>query len=159
MCFGSFAPVCGLSRLLSPGTAKNLWSYHDHSACQDRHSMHATMLKIIRRRVTILEKVLGELHMVRSVEWEVMADLIRTAFGTPVFSQHPERGYLCCHRKLFPIHNSYPGNLVTVESHRHGELASFESHQHDRLISVHCARKLWCEAQMRRRLRTFSSPG
>jgi len=55
--------------------------------------MQATRLKAIRRRVTVPEKVLKEFHMVRSEAWEVMADLVRIASGTPIFSQPPDRGY------------------------------------------------------------------
>jgi hypothetical protein len=43
--------------------------------------------------VTVLEKVLKELCAVRSKVWELAADLMRTAFGTPMFSQRPDAGY------------------------------------------------------------------
>ena len=62
--------------------------------------MQATRLKAIRRRVTVPEKVLKEFHMVRSEAWEVMADLVRIAFGTPMFSQRPDRGYQAQRRSI-----------------------------------------------------------
>jgi hypothetical protein len=79
--------------MLSPECAENFSSDHDLSARQDRPSVQVTGLKISRRRVTVLEKVLEELCMVRSEAWEVMADLVQTAFGTPMFSQRPDTGY------------------------------------------------------------------
>lgn len=48
--------------------------------------MQVTRLEFIRTRVTVQEKVLKESCMVRNELWEVMADLMRTAFGTPMFS-------------------------------------------------------------------------
>jgi hypothetical protein len=55
--------------------------------------MQVIRLKTIRRTVTVLKKVLEELYVLRSEAWEVVTDLIRIAFGTPMFSQRPDRGY------------------------------------------------------------------
>jgi len=92
VCFGSVAPVYDLSRLLSPESAENLSSYYDLPAYQDYPSMQVTRPKTTRRRATVLEKELKELCMKRSEMWEVMADLMQTVFGTPMFSQRPDRG-------------------------------------------------------------------
>jgi hypothetical protein len=43
--------------------------------------------------VTVLEEGLKELCTVRNEVWELTADLMRTAFGTPMFSQRPDAGY------------------------------------------------------------------
>jgi hypothetical protein len=37
--------------------------------------------------------MLRESFMVQSEAWKVMADLMQTAFGTPMFSQRPDMGY------------------------------------------------------------------
>lgn len=54
--------------------------------------MQVTRLKIIWKRGTVLEKALIELCMVRSEAWEVMADPLQKAFGSPMASQCPETG-------------------------------------------------------------------
>ena len=46
------------------------------------------------RIVEGLEGVLRELCMVRSKTSEVIVHLMQTAFGTPMFSQRPDTGYL-----------------------------------------------------------------
>jgi hypothetical protein len=45
------------------------------------------------KRAGGLVRVLREFCMVQSEVWKVMADLRRNAFGTPMFSQHPDAGY------------------------------------------------------------------
>ena len=45
-------------------------------------------------RLIALEKMSGEVCLVRSKVWEVVANLKRMAFGTPMFSRRLDTGYL-----------------------------------------------------------------
>jgi len=44
-------------------------------------------------RLIALKRMLGEACVVQSEVWEVMGDLTRVAFGTPMFSRRLDAGY------------------------------------------------------------------
>ena len=43
-----------------------------------------------------LKRLLGEACAVQSEVWEIMTDLTRMAFGTPMFSRRLDAGYCLC---------------------------------------------------------------
>jgi hypothetical protein len=44
-------------------------------------------------RLIALKRMLGEACVVQSEVWEVVGDLTRVAFGTPMFSRRLDAGY------------------------------------------------------------------
>jgi hypothetical protein len=80
-------------QLLLPKSAENSSLRYDLSDRQGRPTPQAMRLPIMYDRFIALKRLLGETCVVQSAVWEAMADLMRIAFGTPMFSQHPERGY------------------------------------------------------------------
>jgi hypothetical protein len=67
---------------------------HDLSDRQDRPSPRAMRLQNTYGRLIALEKMLGEVCVVRSEVWEVIVNLQWVAFGTPMFSRRRDAGYI-----------------------------------------------------------------
>jgi hypothetical protein len=66
---------------------------HDLSDRQDRSSLRAMRLQNTYGRLIALEKMLGEVCVVHSEVWQVMANFKRMALGTPMFSRRLDAGY------------------------------------------------------------------
>jgi hypothetical protein len=81
-------------QLLLPKSAENSSLRHDLSDRQDRPSPQAMRLQVMYERLIALKRMLGEACVVQSEVWEVMGDLTRVAFGTPMFSRRLDAGYL-----------------------------------------------------------------
>jgi hypothetical protein len=92
VCSISNTATYSLLRPLLPKRPEDPALHHDLSACQDRPSLRVTRLRNMYKRAGGLVRVLREFCMVQREVWKVMADLRRNAFGTPMFSQRPDRG-------------------------------------------------------------------